>query len=245
MAIHRAMCTTDPATEPSMPTVTVSLVALLLHMGWARDLEVRNLEGRLRAAEDGLQRLKYVLEELRREYEATRHSLSVAEEDAARLDNQINKLQALLQQGMVAFSASLHSGKIGPLPTATTLIYDDVLTNYGQAYDSDKGTFHPPYSLIQQTFHRYGTFTAPVGGVYYLTFKANAPAGSALAVSLVKNDGVQCSVYGELGGDAGSGAVLALRKGDRVVTRLSSNSCVEGDEKRRTGFGGFLLFPTA
>uniref|UniRef100_A0AAY4AR50 C1q domain-containing protein n=1 Tax=Denticeps clupeoides TaxID=299321 RepID=A0AAY4AR50_9TELE len=187
-----------------MPTVTVSLVALLLHMGWARDLEVRNLEGRLRAAEDGLQRLKYVLEELRREYEG---------EGPSR---------------MVAFSASLHSGKIGPLPTATTLIYDDVLTNYGQAYDSDKGTF-----------------TAPVGGVYYLTFKANAPAGSALAVSLVKNDGVQCSVYGELGGDAGSGAVLALRKGDRVVTRLSSNSCVEGDEKRRTGFGGFLLFPTA
>ncbi|KAI5612584.1 complement component 1, q subcomponent-like 4 like precursor [Silurus asotus] len=133
----------------------------------------------------------------------------------------------------VAFSASLlasGSGHEGPYETVPSpLIYKKVVTNYGNGYDSNTGIF-----------------TAPVGGVYYFRFYAHCHADNRMAVSLYKNENIQCSVFSWkpiTNGNASNGIVLTLEKGDQMFTKLWQNSWVYDDPAGYTSFSGFLLFP--
>ncbi len=90
-----------------------------------------------------------------------------------------------------------------------------------------------------------GKFTAPVNGVYFFRFYAHAHPFTQMAVSLHKNDQIQCSVFSlkpETNANGSNGVVLSLQKGDEVYTQLWENSWVFDDESSYTSFCGFLLF---
>uniref|UniRef100_A0A8D0AD57 C1q domain-containing protein n=1 Tax=Sander lucioperca TaxID=283035 RepID=A0A8D0AD57_SANLU len=115
----------------------------------------------------------------------------------------------------VAFSASLVAGgtpvTTGPFPTATTLIYKHVVTNIGNAYNSNTGVF-----------------TAPRRGVYNFewTVGAFADGSRGSGAWLVKNSQhvFMAFVYQKHGFMSASEAVtLLLNVGDIVFVRLVGN----------------------
>ncbi|XP_028831358.1 complement C1q-like protein 2 [Denticeps clupeoides] len=161
-------------------------------------------------------------------------SLNVAVVKAEKQQQQIKQLEATMHQfseSKVAFSASLLSegqAHTGPFLNDTILVYKKIRTNSKQAYNP-----------------KTGIFTAPVGGVYFFTFYAHSQNGVKMAVSLMKNGAVQCSVYDHgpvHNANAQNSVVLTLDKGDQVYTRLWSQSWVYDDYNGYTSFGGFLLF---
>ncbi|KAI4898238.1 hypothetical protein NFI96_026166 [Prochilodus magdalenae] len=133
----------------------------------------------------------------------------------------------------VAFSAALGlpAGLRGPFSTETTLVYKNVLTNVGNAYNPATGIF-----------------TALVKGVYYIRFTGAVYDNNQynIGVNLYKNgqyllhqgensiDGIAKHVV--------SGVTLELEVGDQVYTRLPPNYVLWDDSLFRTSFTGFLLF---
>nr|XP_055057661.1 cerebellin 13 [Misgurnus anguillicaudatus] len=132
----------------------------------------------------------------------------------------------------VAFSAGLLASELqhtGPFDDRRTLVYQKVFTNTGNAFNSNNGIF-----------------TAPVKGVYFFRFYAHSHTGNQMAVSLYKNDQLQCSVFSlkaESNANGSNGVVLTLESGDKVYTQLWENSWVYDDKGSFTSFSGFLLFP--
>lgn len=132
----------------------------------------------------------------------------------------------------VAFSAGLLASELqhtGPFDDRRTLVYQKVFTNTGNAFNSNNGIF-----------------TAPIKGVYFFRFYAQSHTGNQMAVSLYKNDQLQCSVFSlkaESNANGSNGVVLTLESGDEVYTQLWENSWVYDDKGSYTSFSGFLLFP--
>ncbi|XP_051726202.1 cerebellin-1-like [Ctenopharyngodon idella] len=180
--------------------------------------QLKSIEERLTATEE-------TLKELKRENEALRILTRAA-------SNKLESLQAENRAKEVAFSVGLvasGSQQFGPFEARTPLIYKKIFTNTGNAYDSNTGIF-----------------TAPVNGVYFFRFYAHAHSSKQMAVSLLKNNQTQCSVFTEkpvTNANASNGVVLSLEKGDQVSTQLWDNSWVYDYESSFTSFSGFLLFP--
>ncbi|KAL6463091.1 hypothetical protein MHYP_G00274820 [Metynnis hypsauchen] len=134
----------------------------------------------------------------------------------------------------VAFTAGLGppAGQRGPFNIDYTLIYKNVLTNIGNAYNPSTGIF-----------------TAPVRGVYYLRFTAGVYDNNSynIGLNLYKND-QHLMHLGENSSDGSakhvsSGVTLELAAGDVVYTQLPVNYVVWDDSGLRTSFSGFLIFP--
>lgn len=179
--------------------------------------QLKNIEERLRVTEE-------TLKELKRENEALRIFTKAS-------SDKLESIQAENKAKKVAFSAGfLASGSqnFGLFDTRKTLVYQKIFTNTGNAYDPNTGKF-----------------TAPVNGVYFFRFYAHAHPFNQMAVSLHKNDQIQCSVFSlkpETNANGSNGVVLSLQKGDEVYTQLWENSWVFDDESSYTSFCGFLLF---
>ncbi|XP_067308485.1 cerebellin 13 [Pseudorasbora parva] len=198
------------------------LVLLCVGFSLAHDsitpAQLKNIEERLKTTEE-------TLKELKRENEALR----IITKDSS---DKLESIQAENKAKRVAFSAGLvtsGSEQFGPFDTRKTLIYQKIFTNIGNAYDSNTGTF-----------------TAPVNGVYFFRFYAHAHPSKQMAVSLHKNNQIQCSVFSlkpETNVNGSNGVVLSLNKGDEVYIQLWENSWVFDDESSYTSFSGFLLFP--
>uniref|UniRef100_A0A3B4CI22 C1q domain-containing protein n=1 Tax=Pygocentrus nattereri TaxID=42514 RepID=A0A3B4CI22_PYGNA len=200
-------------------TATAVLSALLLCVGGA-------------LAQDFMSPTVNIMEELGK-LKNMEERLRTLEETVQNQRVLVEQLQKENEDRKVAFSASLlafGSGYTGPFSSVTSpLIYKKVVTNYGNGYDSNTGIF-----------------TAPLKGVYYFRFYAHCHTGNQMAVSLYKNDKVQCSVFSErpwTNGNASNGIVLILEKGDQIYTKLWDKSWVYDDHESYTSFGGFLLFP--
>ncbi|TDH05368.1 hypothetical protein EPR50_G00143460 [Perca flavescens] len=164
------------------------------------------------------------------------------QEQAAQLKTEVDKqktevdeLKQQQQVRQVAFSASLHAGagksNLGPLPTDTTLIYKHVLTNIGNAYNSNTGVF-----------------TAPVRGVYNFewTVGANGDNSHASGAVLVKNsENVLLAYENQAAGfmSSSKGVTLLLEVGDVVFVRLWRDSVAYDNLNHHTTFRGHLLFP--
>ncbi|XP_050950022.1 cerebellin 13 [Labeo rohita] len=180
--------------------------------------KLKNIEERLRVTEE-------TLEELKKENQVLR-TFTKASSD------KLKSIQAENKAKKVAFSVGLlasGSQSFGPFDTRKTLLYQKIFTNVGNAYDPNTGTF-----------------TAPVNGVYFFRFYVHAHTPNQMAVSLHKNDQLQCSVYSlkpESNANGSNGVVLSLQKGDEVYTQLWENSWVFDDGNSYTSFSGFLLFP--
>ncbi|XP_066550283.1 complement C1q tumor necrosis factor-related protein 3 isoform X2 [Amia ocellicauda] len=142
-----------------------------------------------------------------------------------------------LIQGMpkVAFSAFLYDSKTavsqtGPFNTEITLVYKNLFTNIGNAYNPTTGIF-----------------TAPVKGVYDFSFSAFKNSGEVMGVMLYKNGKRIVIVYDnnpQDTQDSGSNrAVLQLDVGDQVYLRLYPNAQIYDNENNFNTFTGVLLFP--
>ncbi|XP_036968467.1 complement C1q-like protein 4 [Acanthopagrus latus] len=129
----------------------------------------------------------------------------------------------------VAFSTLIEKGgAYGPFPNDTTLAYNKVYTNIGDAYNSCTGVF-----------------TAPVAGVYYFTFFYHAGGHHASKLELFKNcEMIVRSSDHQSGADTadngGNAVILELQQGDKVYVRMPKNNFIWAAENS-TSFSGFLL----
>ncbi|KAL0965294.1 hypothetical protein UPYG_G00279380, partial [Umbra pygmaea] len=108
----------------------------------------------------------------------------------------------------VAFAASLGvHGNTGPFNTDITVIYRNVFTNTGNAYNP-----------------KTGIFSAPVRGVYYFSFSGCNQSSKPMGLQLYKNGVKQVTVYNHAGGStyetSTNGVTLDLERKERV-----SRSC--------------------
>uniref|UniRef100_A0A3B4UL47 C1q domain-containing protein n=1 Tax=Seriola dumerili TaxID=41447 RepID=A0A3B4UL47_SERDU len=132
----------------------------------------------------------------------------------------------------VAFSAALtDSGLLGPFNTDTTIVYSNVFTNIGKAYN--------PVT---------GIFTAPVKGVYYFRFTGmDYRSAVHMGAALYKNNQRIMLTY-EINVNNGyfehmsNGVTLELEKGDVVFLRLPANKGLYDNNESHNTFSGFLLF---
>ncbi|XP_056323434.1 cerebellin 13 [Danio aesculapii] len=197
------------------------LLLVCVGVSLAHDLitpeQLKNIEARLKATEE-------TVKELKRENEALR---ILAKGSSDKLES----IEAENKAKKVAFSAGLlasGSQQTGPFNTRQTLVYKKIFANFGNAYDSSTGIF-----------------TAPVNGVYFFRFYAHAHPTNQMAVSLHKNNQIQCSVFSlrhESNANGSNGVVLSLDRGDQLFTQLWEKSWVYDDDYSYTSFSGFLLF---
>ncbi|XP_073691683.1 complement C1q-like protein 2 [Garra rufa] len=129
----------------------------------------------------------------------------------------------------VAFSASVGCGGLfGPFNTDVTLIYKNVITNVGDAYNNTTGIF-----------------TVPVHGVYYFSFFYHCGADQPTLLALHRN-GKQVAItkhhksscFTENGGN---GLTLLLEKGEHVYIVLKKNTRIWDESNVTTVFCGFLI----
>ncbi|XP_031135812.1 complement C1q tumor necrosis factor-related protein 3-like [Sander lucioperca] len=151
----------------------------------------------------------------------------------AALKTEVDTLKQQLQVRQVAFSASLltggQEGSTGPFTSDTTLIYKHVVTNIGNAYNSNTGVF-----------------TAPVKGMYHFewtvgSWQDNQESGGWL----VKNSEHVFLAFKKGSGwmTASKAATLSLEVGDVVFVRLMANTLVFDNFNHHNTFSGHLLFP--
>ncbi|XP_036436829.1 complement C1q-like protein 4 [Colossoma macropomum] len=198
----------------------------LLKKDTALEKEMENLKKVNGEQAVALSAMKRELEQLNNTSAAQARALSAVKSDLKTLKNESAE--------KVAFSAALGlpAGLRGPKNAETTLVYKNVLTNIGNAYNSSTGIF-----------------TAPFRGVYYVRFTAAVYNNNSynLGLNLYKN-GHYLLHLGENGPDGyakhvSSGVTLVLVAGDQLYTRLPANYVVWDDSLFRTSFSGFLLFP--
>ncbi|KAK1895977.1 Complement C1q-like protein 4 [Dissostichus eleginoides] len=93
-------------------------------------------------------------------------------EMSLRLDMAERELKRVKETPKVAFAASLGgNGLVKTTSGNKNLVYADLLTNVGGAYNANTGEF-----------------TAPIRGVYYIRFTANAPSNFPMSAVLYKNN---------------------------------------------------------
>lgn len=93
-----------------------------------------------------------------------------------------------------------------------------------------------------------GVFTAPIRGVYYVRFTANAPTDFTMSAVLYKNgQQVQLIAHEQPSGKgsdtASNGAALLLGEGDTLSMQLWHNTQIWDNSNHHSTFSGFLLFP--
>ncbi|XP_028450423.1 complement C1q-like protein 4 [Perca flavescens] len=156
----------------------------------------------------------------------------VTTEQVAQLQTEVNKLKQKLKVRQVAFSASLMAGgksgnqNIGPFSADTTLVYKNVQTNIGNAYNPNTGVF-----------------TAPVRGAYHFEWWVTYNNGGYPAGAVLVKNSENVFMAWEKQGSASNGVTLLLEVGDVVFVRLVSNTVARDNQHHHTTFSGHLLFP--
>ncbi|XP_036414566.1 uncharacterized protein LOC118799135 isoform X2 [Colossoma macropomum] len=146
-------------------------------------------------------------------------------------ENQVESLKQENQERKVAFSASLlvdGDGHTGPYSTLFPLVYKNVFTNIGKAYNPATGIF-----------------TAPVRGVYQFRFHIHGYSGRVVAVQLHKNGHQVAGTYAyqdQHRVSSSNGVSLLLEVGDVVCIKLHPNSWIYDSDFHHCTFSGHMLF---
>ncbi|XP_059167019.1 cerebellin-3-like [Physella acuta] len=129
--------------------------------------------------------------------------------------------------GEIAFTAGLSS----PLNLLQNqiVVYNEVLTNIGGAYNK-----------------RTGVFKAPVAGLYMFQVHGAASNSSTLKLALGQNDTISVTAYNNMAGlginEASNSAVLQLEKNDEVyVSAATATSLLGARTAIVNTFSGFLI----
>ncbi|XP_077443209.1 complement C1q tumor necrosis factor-related protein 3-like [Stigmatopora argus] len=140
--------------------------------------------------------------------------------------------QQVASDQQVAFSVALkadddHQENYGPYNSPTTLLFKRVVTNVGGGYDIDTGIF-----------------TAPVKGLYFVTFTGASPESGRMNAAVMKNGVNMFAIFDNKNkaSSATNGMALELNAGDKVSVTLWANMVVY-DQSRLTTFSGFLIAP--
>ncbi|XP_038587071.1 complement C1q-like protein 2 [Micropterus salmoides] len=167
-----------------------------------------------------------------RALEETNKKLDASEKRLSALDSMVTELSTGQAMPRVAFSVALPiDGTVGPVDVLYSLVYRHVLSNIGGHYS--------PHT---------GYFTAPVQGIYYVTFTSfcwGASTGQC-GGSLYQNGNHILSWYGHSENHPTSGsnsAILLLQVGDKINVRLWRNHRLSDNINKYSSFSGFLLFP--
>uniref|UniRef100_A0A3Q4GGK4 C1q domain-containing protein n=1 Tax=Neolamprologus brichardi TaxID=32507 RepID=A0A3Q4GGK4_NEOBR len=137
-------------------------------------------------------------------------------------------LKSSIQGSRVAFGASIGNvGDTGPISAEITLTYNTVYFN--------SGSYNPGT----------GIFTAPVRGVYYISFSGHNLSTRSMGLRLMKNG--EQTVYNHAAGNrhetATNGMTLQLAAGEQVYMRLHANTWIFDNVNNHNTFIGHLLFP--
>ena len=136
-------------------------------------------------------------------------------------------LYKIYMQNIPAFFATLTSGHIGPNYAHDAIKFNDVSLNIGNGYNPSTGKF-----------------TAPIDGVYQISFSYLQLIGYQSYVALIKDGRVYSDVHASHKSyDQLSKTILIqLKKGQTVWVRLNKGSsyAVHGSSKYTT-FGGYLI----
>ncbi|XP_077409749.1 complement C1q tumor necrosis factor-related protein 3-like [Vanacampus margaritifer] len=132
----------------------------------------------------------------------------------------------------VAFSVALKTDgqpadDHGPFNTDTVLVFKRVVTNVGGGYDVNTGVF-----------------TAPVKGLYFVTFTAAAGSEGGLNAAVIKDGVNMFAIYDSQNkfSSATNGMALQLDVGDKLWVTLWANQRIF-DQSRLSTFSGFLISP--
>ncbi|XP_070767848.1 complement C1q-like protein 2 [Enoplosus armatus] len=227
-----------------MAFVTLLLLLLSLSHSAAADSEAGEVEVEVEVKEADVKQPSVQpdvwteVRELRDLVVEQRAELKVLNSRLTSTERQLQELRAELQTLMktegpkVAFTAALtDSGLLGPFNTDTTIVYSNVFTNIGLAYN--------PFT---------GIFTAPVKGVYYFRFTGMDYRSEVhMGVALYKN-GQRLLLTYEINVNNGyfehmsNGVTLELQSGDVVYLRLPANKGLYDNNESHNTFSGFLLF---
>ncbi|KAF3839020.1 hypothetical protein F7725_017737 [Dissostichus mawsoni] len=147
-----------------------------------------------------------------------------------RLNSTESELKTMRDVPKVAFAVSLGgNGLVKTTSGSKTLIYKDVMTNIGQAYNSE--TVHGPdsWSLLHP-LHRQRPSNFPMSAVLYKN-----------------NNRIELIAHEQPGGEgsdtASNGAALMLEEGDKLKMVLWTNTQIWDNSNHHSTFSGFLLFP--
>ncbi|XP_030635284.1 complement C1q-like protein 2 [Chanos chanos] len=185
------------------------------------------MESRQSSSESKAEKLRALEENL----EATRTELESAKSQLSVLKGQIEELKRAEERPKVAFSASIGGhGNTGPFNTDITLVFRNVLTNIGSAYNPATGIF-----------------SAPTRGIYYFSFFYHGGTANPTRLSLFKNGqriATASHHQGQGGPENGSNGVnLLVEAGDHLYVVLGAGSWVWDGRNIDTIFSGFLLTP--
>ncbi|XP_013996573.1 uncharacterized protein [Salmo salar] len=161
-------------------------------------------------------------------------SESQVEELKVQLKSKVGELIKINEDRKVAFSASLaapgQKGHTGPFNTAITLVYRNIYSNIGNAYNPTTGIF-----------------TAPVRGLYLFRFYINGGGDSSAPTTVVlhKNGHHIAAAYADQATgsvNSSNGVSLLLEVGDVVYMNLLAGTKIYDDGNRHSTFSGHLLF---
>ncbi|XP_052454341.1 complement C1q-like protein 2 [Carassius gibelio] len=157
------------------------------------------------------------------------------------LETQLREQQTLLQEEKnkkndarkIAFSTSLMrytGGQIGPSNTDIPLIYRNVFTNIGDAYNPDTGLF-----------------TAPLKGAYMFQFTIVSFDRVYPSTANIRKNGNHIVIADiDQGGrvlHSSNSVVLILEVGDVISVTLWPNRVIQDNPGNHNTFSGYLLFP--
>ncbi|XP_028261638.1 uncharacterized protein LOC114435882 isoform X2 [Parambassis ranga] len=198
-------------------------------LGNETNKKIKNVEDRLTAHNNTVNKHTTEIETLNIVIAELKLSLQTKSIVDAILKGEVDKLKAAVNTWQkVAFSASIIEGPgvfTGPKTgSSSTLIFNNVFTNIGNAYNSQTGIF-----------------TAPVKGVYQFTFMTFGYSSYTSGAILVKNGIYQVSTWEFQGPD------YSDTTSNTVILQLNQDETVniilwQGGKIHTAVFSGFLLF---